>query len=80
MFSYVHALQVTLIRAISFRDIFIEEIFMKSVERLVCSSSVRLPCHEVVKVQAWSENMQEVKGNCLANGYVFFLRRGACRP
>ena len=49
---------------------------MESVERLVCSSSIRLPCQEAVKVQVWSENMQKVKGNCLTDVYVSFLPKG----
>ena len=46
---------------------------MESMEKLVCSSSIRLPCQEAVKVQAWSENMQKMKGNCLTDGFVSFL-------
>ena len=46
---------------------------MESTEKLIYSSSVRLLCLEAVKVQAWSENMQKMKGDCLADGYVLSL-------
>ena len=46
---------------------------MESTKKLICSSSVRLPCLEVVKVQAWSKSMQKMKGDCLADGYVLSL-------
>ena len=46
---------------------------MESTKKLICSSSVRLPCLEAVKVQAWSESMQKTKGDCLADGYVSSL-------
>ena len=49
---------------------------MEFIEKLVCSSSARLPCQEVVKVQTWSENMQKAKGDCLASGYVSSLSKG----
>ena len=46
---------------------------MESTEKQICSSSVRLPCLEAVKVQAWSESMQKTKGDCLADGSVSSL-------
>ena len=49
---------------------------MKSSRKLVCSSSVRLPYQEAVEVQAWSEEVQRVEGNCLVDGYVSSLLEG----
>ena len=46
---------------------------MESTNKLVYSSSVRLSCQKVVKVQTWSESMQKMKGDCLADGYVSSL-------
>ena len=46
---------------------------MESTEKLVCSSSARLPCQETVKVQTWSKSMQKMKEDCLVDGYVSFL-------
>ena len=46
---------------------------MESPKKLVCSSSSRLPYQEALKVQAWSEDMQNTKGNCLMDGYVSSL-------
>ena len=46
---------------------------MESTKKLVYSSSVRLSCQEVVKVQTWSESMQKMKGDCLADDYVSSL-------
>ena len=46
---------------------------MEFTKKLICSSSVRLPCLEAVKVQAWSESMQKTKGDCLADDYVLSL-------
>ena len=48
---------------------------MESTEKLVCSSSVRLPCQEAVKIQTWSESMQKTKGDCLADDYVSSLSK-----
>ena len=45
---------------------------MQSPKKL-CSSSARLPYQEALKVQAWSEDMQRVEGNCLMDGYVSSL-------
>ena len=50
-----------------------EKVFMESTKKLICSSSVRLPCLEAVKVQAWSESMQKMKGDFLVDGYVSSL-------
>ena len=50
---------------------------MESMKKLVCSSSPRLPCQIALDVQAWSKNMQKVKGNCLMDGFVSFLPEGA---
>ena len=49
---------------------------MESPKKLVCSSSVRLPYQEALKVQAWSEDIQRAKGNYLIDGYVFSLLEG----
>ena len=46
---------------------------MESPKKLVCSSSARLPYQEALKVQAWSEDIQRVKGNCLSDGYMSSL-------
>ena len=46
---------------------------MEFSKKLVCSSSARLPYQEAVKVQAWSEEVQRVEGNCLVDGYVLSL-------
>ena len=46
---------------------------MKSLKKLVCSSSARLPYQKALKVQAWSEDIQRAKGNCLMDGYVSSL-------
>ena len=43
---------------------------MESLKKLVCSSSVRLPYQKALKVQAWSEDIQRMEGNCLIDGYV----------
>ena len=45
---------------------------MESTKKQICSS-VRLQCLEAVKVQAWSESMQKMRGDCLAEGYVSSL-------
>ena len=42
---------------------------MESSKNLVCSSSIRLPYQEALEVQAWSEDVQRVEGNCLVDGY-----------
>ena len=46
---------------------------MESPKQLVCSSLARLPYQEVLKVQAWSKEVQRIEGNCLIDGYVFSL-------
>ena len=46
---------------------------MESSKKLVCSSSARLPYQETLKVQAWSEEVQRIEGNCLVDGYVSSL-------
>ena len=46
---------------------------MKSPKKLVCSLSARLPYQEALKVQAWSEKVQRIEGNCLIDGYVSSL-------
>ena len=46
---------------------------MESSKKLVCSSSTRLPYQEVVKVQAWSEEVQRIGENCLMDDYVSSL-------
>ena len=46
---------------------------MESLKKLVCSSSARLPYQEALKVQAWSEDIQRAKRNCLMDGYVSSL-------
>ena len=48
---------------------------MESPKKLVCSSSTWLPYQEALKVQAWSEDIQRVKGNCLIDGYVSSLSK-----
>ena len=49
---------------------------MESSKKLVCSSSAMLPNQEALEVQAWSEDMQRVEGNCLADGNVSSLPEG----
>ena len=46
---------------------------MESSKKLVCPTSTRLPYQEALEVQAWSENMQRIEGNCLVDGYVSSL-------
>ena len=46
---------------------------MESLKKLVCLSSTRLPYQEALKVQAWSEDIQSVEGNCLMDGYMSSL-------
>ena len=46
---------------------------MESLKKLVCSSSARSPYREAVEVQAWSEEVQRIEGNCLVDGYVSSL-------
>ena len=46
---------------------------MESPKKLMCSSSARLPYQEAIEVQAWSEDVQRAKGNCLMDGYVSLL-------
>ena len=46
---------------------------MESPKKLVCSSSARLPYQEAIEVQAWSEDVQRMEGNCLMDGYVSSL-------
>ena len=46
---------------------------MKSPKKLVYLLSARLPYQEALKVQAWSEEVQRIKGNCLIDGYVSSL-------
>ena len=43
---------------------------MESTEKLVCSSLVRLPCQEAVKVQVDGYVSSLSEGDCLADGYV----------
>ena len=49
---------------------------MESPNKLVCSSSARLLYQKALKVQAWSEDIQRVEGNCLIDGYVSSLPEG----
>ena len=46
----------------------------------MCSSLARLPYHEVVEVQAWLEEVQKIKGNCLVDNCVVIARKGAFEP
>ena len=46
---------------------------MESSKKLVCSSSARLPYQEALEVQAWSEDVLRVEGNCLVDDYVSLL-------
>ena len=46
---------------------------MESSKKLVCSSSVRLPYQEALEVQAWSEDVLRVEGNCLVDDYMSLL-------
>ena len=52
---------------------FNKEIFMEYSKKLVCSSLARLSYQEALEVQAWSEEVQRIEGNCLVDGYVSSL-------
>ena len=42
-------------------------------ERLVCSSSTRLPCESYPDALRWSEQIHHSQGDCLISGYMSSL-------
>ena len=42
-------------------------------ERLVCSSSTRLPCESYPNTLSWSERIHQSQGDCLILGYMSSL-------
>ena len=50
-----------------------KKFFIESSKKLVCLSLTRLPYYKALEVQACSEDMQGVEGNCLVDGYVSSL-------